>query len=105
LSLFVHGAIMFAFGTVALFFFRFFRDTKDRLFLLFGLSFAILALNRIGFLLMGTESELRTYLYFVRLVAFALIIVAIVDKNVSSRQSASSKQPVGNSEINNSDRE
>jgi hypothetical protein len=85
MNLFIQGAIMFGFFVASIFFAKFWRETHDRLFLLFALSFGLMGVNRIGFLLTGLETELRTYQYFVRLIAFILIIVAIVDKNVFAK--------------------
>ena len=80
----ISGAIMMASAAAGLFFLRFWRKTRDRLFLVFALAFWILALNRVP-LLFVTEDETRTYFYVVRLVAFLLILGAIVDKNRKSR--------------------
>jgi hypothetical protein len=81
---FISGAIMMASAVAGLFFLRFWRKTRDRLFLIFALAFWILALNRVP-LLFVTEDETRTYFYVVRLAAFLLILGAIVDKNRKSR--------------------
>lgn len=66
---------------VGLFFLRMWRETRDRFFVLFGLAFWVLALN--WFLLVWAQpsNEHRHYFYVLRLAAFLLIIVAIVDKN------------------------
>ncbi|MFP5286059.1 MAG: DUF5985 family protein [Thermoanaerobaculia bacterium] len=66
---------------VGLFFLRLWRDTRDRFFALFGLAFGVMSLN--WFLLNWVEppSEHRHYFYLLRLAAFLLILVAIVDKN------------------------
>jgi len=81
---FISGAIMMASAVAGLFFLRFWRKSRDRLFLIFALAFWILALNRVPMLFV-TEDETRTYFYVVRLVAFLLILGAIVDKNRKSR--------------------
>ena len=70
---------------IGLFFFRFFRQTGDRLFLAFAATFWILSVNWLGLVFVGPEHEARTYLYVLRLVAFTLLIVAIVDKNRKAR--------------------
>ncbi len=75
------GALVVACAAVAVFFLRFFRDTRDRFFALFALSFGILALH---WLILGLVDPLRVsrpLFYLLRLAAFVLIIVAIVDKN------------------------
>jgi hypothetical protein len=43
------GALAMAFAVAGLFFLRFWRDTKDRLFAFFALAFFALAANRLGF--------------------------------------------------------
>jgi len=75
------GAIAMACFVAGLFFMRFWHDTRDRLFLIFALAFWLLGLTRLLLALTDTQSETHTYLYFLRLAAFALILVAIVDKN------------------------
>ena len=74
------GAIVTTSAVVGLFFLRFWRDTGDRLFAMFALAFWVLALNWLALALVD-EPETRTWLYLVRLVAFGLILLAIVDKN------------------------
>lgn len=69
---------------VGLFFLRLWRETRDRFFALFGLAFWILALNWIALLWAAPEDEHRHYFYLIRLLAFLLIIAAIVDKNRSA---------------------
>jgi hypothetical protein len=44
--LFLHGATSMGSIVAALYFLRFWRDTRDRLFVLFSVAFAVLALNR-----------------------------------------------------------
>ena len=80
---FIYGATATASVAVALFFLRFWRDTRDRLFLLFGIAFAVLAVNRVALATFHVAAENVPYLYSLRLVAFALIAFAIVDKNRS----------------------
>lgn len=81
---FLAGATTIASWTIALFFLRFWKDTRDRLFAMFAVSFWLLGLIRLGLVLMGPVSESHTLLYLVRLAAYVLIVVAIVDKNRTS---------------------
>jgi hypothetical protein len=77
------GIIACASLTAALFFLRFWRHTHDRFFLFFALSFAIEGANRIVlYLFVGPNEDAPVY-YLVRLVAYGLIVAAIVDKNRS----------------------
>lgn len=77
------GATAMAFAVAGLFFLRFWRDTGDRLFLLFALSFWLMSFGRCGLALTQDFTEARTYWYVLRLFSFGLILIAIVDKNFS----------------------
>ena len=81
----IMGAIAMASTVAALFFLRFWRDTGDRLFFMFSLAFFLLGVTRLGLALSPEELEGHTHWYWVRLAAFLLILVAIVDKNRSGR--------------------
>lgn len=87
MTAFIMGAIAMASFVAGLFFLRFWRDTGDRLFLIFSVAFVLLGLTRLALALTHSENEGRTYVYWVRLVAFLLIIVAIIDKNRPRRPS------------------
>lgn len=79
------GALMLAYWVAGMFFIRFWRKTADRLFLMFGIAFWVLLIERVMLHLTDRDGESRPYVYFVRLIAFIIIIVAIVDKNRKSR--------------------
>lgn len=78
---FLLGIIVTASLTAAGFFWRFYRQTRDRLFLAFSLAFCIEGINRIAFLRIDEPSEGSPAIYMVRLVAFLLILGAIIAKN------------------------
>jgi uncharacterized membrane protein HdeD (DUF308 family) len=78
-STFMQGAICVCAMISCLFFMRFFATTKDRLFLYFAASFFLMAVVRV--LLTFSAEEVKSGLYWVRFVAFLLIIFAIIDKN------------------------
>ncbi len=82
---FLGGGVMVAALAVALFFARSWRRTGDRFFLLFALAFALLSAERWGLLFVRPDHELRHSVYLLRLAAFSLILVAVIDKNRSSR--------------------
>ena len=79
----VNGAVLMASLAIGLFFFRFWQESGDRLFGIFGLAFWVLAANWLLLGFVGPEFEARSYLYILRLIAFLLIIAAIADKNRS----------------------
>ena len=75
------GGIAMAALVAGLFFLRFWRETRDRLFLFFGLAFFVEALNRVALALSARPSEGDLIFYVVRLCSFLLIIVGFLDKN------------------------
>jgi hypothetical protein len=64
-----------------LLFLRFWRDSGDRLFAFFGTAFTLMAVSWSLLGLFSPTEETRPYVYALRLAAFLLIIVAIIDKN------------------------
>jgi len=79
---FIMGAIGMGLAVAALFFLRFWRESRDRFFAWFALAFFVLAVNRAMLGLFGESSETSLAPYLVRLLAFLIIIWAIVEKNV-----------------------
>jgi hypothetical protein len=78
---FIMGAIAMASAVVSLFFLRFWRDTRDRLFAIFSAAFLLLGITRVGLVFTVNQPEGTTQWYWVRLAAFLLILIAIADKN------------------------
>lgn len=66
---------------VGVFFLRFWKLSKDRFFLFLFLAFWVMALNWIGLLATQEPTETRHYVNALRLLAFVLIFVGIIDKN------------------------
>ncbi|HEX2828462.1 MAG TPA: DUF5985 family protein [Burkholderiales bacterium] len=83
---FLSGAVTLAYVVGSLYFVQFWKRTADRLFLAFALAFALLALNQVGVFMMGLEDERYNYVYILRVLGFALILLAIVDKNIARRR-------------------
>lgn len=81
MELMLTGAIAFGWTIAGLFFFRFWRHTRDRFFLYFAASFWIEAFNRIALGLLVDNNETNPLSYVIRLVAYALILIAIWQKN------------------------
>ncbi len=81
---FVSGAVCLAYLAAGLFFLRFWVDTRDRLFAAFAGAFVVLAANRALMVLLREVHEAHSWLYLVRLLAYLLILAAILDKNRSS---------------------
>lgn len=79
------GAIATSSFVAGLFFMRFWREGRDRFFLLFALSFFVEGGNRIAQALSSKPNEGSPAIYLIRLTSFLLIIAAIIDKNRSAR--------------------
>ena len=77
----ISGAIVMGYVVGGLHFFRFWKRTDDRLFLLFGVAFTVLAAQRTALSLLAGQPDTHVYLYLARLLAFLIIIYAIIDKN------------------------
>ena len=86
ISPFLMGANTLGFLAAAVFFLRFWRRTKDSLFLAFSTAFFLLALNQALVALSGIPREEQSPIFLLRLLAFSLLIVAIVGKNMSARR-------------------
>jgi hypothetical protein len=78
---FLSGAITLGFVVAALFFLRFWRDTRDELFLAFAAAFFLLGAGQAILALGSIPDEQRSWVYLVRLVAFLVILAAILRKN------------------------
>jgi hypothetical protein len=75
------GGIATASFLIGLFFLRFWRTTQDRFFLLFALSFWLEGANRLILNHYVGPNEESPFYYLIRIVAYGLIIAAIVMKN------------------------
>jgi len=75
------GILIAEYATIALFFLRFWSKSRDRLFLMFAVAFVVLAVQRLAIAATQEILEKQAPLYLLRLVAFIVIIIAIVDKN------------------------
>ena len=84
LAAFISGLLAAGYLTIGLFFARFYKRTRDRLFLLFAIAFWVLVVQRVATVLTAEWSENVTWLYGMRLLAFVIILVAILDKNRAS---------------------
>lgn len=74
---FLSGILTLGYAVAALYFLRFWRESRDPLFCWFAAAFALLSCQR---LLLVTLHE-NEILYVVRLAAFVMILIAIAQKN------------------------
>jgi hypothetical protein len=83
---FLSGATALAYLLAGVFFLRFWRKTRDRLFLHFAFAFWLFMLNQILSSILGANGEHTGYAYILRVLGFGLIILAIVDKNTARKR-------------------
>jgi hypothetical protein len=81
---FLAGMTTMGFLVIALLFVRYWHRSHDGLFGWFAIAFSLLALNQGILALFEIAKEEHSWVYMVRLLAFALIIFAIVRKNRES---------------------
>jgi len=80
------GAIAMASLVIAMFFLRFWRNSGDRFFLWFALSFGIEGAHRVYAALSYQDNEGAPLHYLIRLLAYGLILWAILEKNLPRRR-------------------
>jgi hypothetical protein len=86
---FLSGVIFTTFAGSGLFFYKFWRASHDRFFLFFGIACWLIAIERCTavFNHAGEEAirtaatEATSWVYLMRLLAFSIILIGIVDKN------------------------
>ncbi len=100
MNLFLLGAVSMGFLVAGLFFLRFWRETKDRLFLAFAIAFFLEVVNRAALALSSRPSEGAPFVYLIRLAAYLWILLAIADKNRPLSRRTARGQPTQSNEAN-----
>jgi uncharacterized protein DUF5985 len=85
---FLWGMLSMSAAVASLLFLRYGKVTRDRLFMFFAAAFFALALNWLGLAIIEPDTEHRHLAYFLRLLAFFLILIGIVDKNVRASRAS-----------------
>lgn len=78
---FLLGVIVTSSLAAGAFFIKFWRQTRDLLFLGFGAAFIIEGINRLAFLFVDQPNEGDPLIYAVRLFSYVVLLAAIVHKN------------------------
>jgi len=78
---FIRGAISMGFLVAAGYFFRFWRESRDRLFALFAVAFLLMSANSAWQSIIRENMVYSIIPYVIRLLAFLIILVAVADKN------------------------
>jgi uncharacterized membrane protein len=64
-----------------LLFYRFWRESRDVLFVFFSAGFTVMAFAWVLLAVISPTGEARPYIYAVRLLAFLLLIAGMIQKN------------------------
>jgi hypothetical protein len=83
-TIFLQGISSMGAYASGLFFLRFWRESRDSLFAFFGTAFLLLGVSWTLLAFIAPAEDTRPYIYGLRLVAFALIILGTVLKNRGS---------------------
>lgn len=83
---YVWGVLSMGCLVAALFFMRYWRSSRDRLFVFFAAAFALMGLQWTVSSLLGVEETHHADLLILRILAFISIIVGILDKNRRDRR-------------------
>ena len=93
-AVFFSGITLATFAAAGLFFYKFWKASLDRFFLYFAVSFWLIALERIVAFFYGAtfavvwseEVDAVAWVYFLRLLAFAAILLAFFEKNREAKR-------------------
>lgn len=82
---FLSGGLTIGYIVLGLFFWKFWHRTRDFLFPMFAWAFWLMAANTIAVAAIGSYDLDLGWTYLLRLLAFVLIIVAIIRKNMETK--------------------
>lgn len=82
---FISGMIAMGYFIAGLFFLKFWARSRDVLFAIFAVAFWLLAAAQTALPALHLPREEQGWVYLLRLAAFALIVAAIVQKNMARR--------------------
>lgn len=85
LILFFLGVAATSSAAVGVFFYRFWRETRDVLFLAFASAFWLMASNWAAQSFVARDEPYYALLYLLRLLAFGVIIAGVAHKNRTAR--------------------
>lgn len=79
---FLSGAVAMGFAVAGACFARFWRRTRDHLFLHFALAFGLFACNQVLVTVVAADDERIGYVYLLRVIGYVLILIGILAKNM-----------------------
>jgi Na+/proline symporter len=93
MNLFLWGMLAALSLVAAAFFWKYWRRTRDGLFLGLAAGFGLLTVHWVALSMVNPSDETRHYLYIVRFLAFVVMIAGVVAKNRSPRRPISRTPP------------
>ncbi len=87
MDIFLCGMITACNWVAATLFLKFWRESRDRLFLYFAVAFLVFGFSRMPRAFLPPEGAFAIYFFLVRFIAYAAILAAIIDKNLQSSRS------------------
>lgn len=88
--LFLSGITFITFAASGVFFLKFYKTSRDPFYLYFCLACWLLAIERVAILVFigpaKTSGESSPWVYLIRLIAFLMIMIAIINKNRNRRK-------------------
>jgi len=75
------GAMIAGYLVAGLYFFKFWKTSRDALFAFFAAAFWVLALQRTLLSLSTALVEDQTHFYIIRLLAYMILLTGIINKN------------------------
>lgn len=85
---FIGGALTLGYIVLGLFFLKFWRRTRDMLFMMFAWAFWLMGANQFAVSASSSYDLDVGWTYVLRLLAFVLIILAIVRKNTETKSTS-----------------
>lgn len=79
---FLYGMNTMGFLVAGLFFWRFWRKSDDTLFIAFSVAFFLFAIDQFFHAVAAEPSPSYSWLFFLRLAGFGLLIYAVLRKNL-----------------------
>lgn len=83
---FLSGMITAGYLAAGLYFAKFWKRSRDPLFISFAAAFWLLAFNQLLLALFDLAREERGWTFLLRLLAFSLLAAAIIYKNMAARR-------------------
>jgi uncharacterized protein (TIGR04206 family) len=78
---FLYGVVTMACSGIGAFFFRFWRESNDRLFCWLGAAFVVFAVNYAALGVLPLADEHRVYAFALRLLGFVAILIGVLLKD------------------------